>query len=82
MKLTENQILALVDLRDGEWRYGISIRGRHALPSLRKRGLVYQDYGGSGKGADQWQITTKGHAAMMLSATIAHLRPLPVAHPD
>jgi hypothetical protein len=72
MKLTDNQIKALVDLQHGNWSYGISIRGRHALPSLRKRGFVYQ-MGGSGKGADQWQISPAGLEAMKRCATTAHL---------
>lgn len=71
MKLTENQIMALVDLSDGELRYGISIRGRHALPSLRKRGLVAQLYGDGT--ADQWQIRPEGLTAMRAQATIRHL---------
>lgn len=71
-KLTESQLLALVDLRDGKRRYGISIRGRRALPSLVKRGLVFQHYGHMS--ADQWEISPKGKEAVLGRATVAHLR--------
>lgn len=56
--MTENQLMALTDLRDGQWRYGISIRGRNSLTSLHKRGLVYLDR--RGDSALQWQITPAG----------------------
>lgn len=71
-KLTDTQLQALADLADGSWKYGISIRGRHSLPSLRKRGFVAQFYGDAS--ADQWQITREGRAAFCRLATIRHLR--------
>ena len=73
MKLTENQIIALVDLSDGDLKYGISIRGRRALPSLRKRGLVSQLYGDDRR-ADQWQIRPEGITAVRQLAIMWHLR--------
>lgn len=75
-KLTEKQLEALADLAHGEWTYGIKIRGRHALPSLRKRGLVSQHYGDVS--ADQWQITDAGRSALSKFGTIRHLPTLTV----
>lgn len=71
-KLTDLQLQALADLSDGELRYGISIRGRHSLPSLRKRGFVSQYYGAVS--ADQWQIRPEGLSALKQFGTIRHLR--------
>ena len=73
MKLTDKQIKALVDLRDGELHYGIHLRGRHALSSLKHRGLVYHIYGDGT--ADQWTISPAGIEALRQCATIAHLKP-------
>lgn len=73
--LTQNQILALVDLRDGQLRYGIHLRGRYALPSLKRRGLVYHIYGDGT--ADQWTISPAGIDAVNAHATIAHLKRTP-----
>jgi len=73
--MTDNQIKALVDLRDGEWKYGIHLRGRYALPSLKKRGLVFQHFGDGT--ADQWAISPTGLEAIKQCATIAHLRARP-----
>lgn len=72
-RLTDHQLEALADLVDGEWKYGIKIRGRRALPSLRKHGLVSQYYGDGT--ADQWQITRDGRAVFCKHGTIRHLRP-------
>ena len=72
MSLTDNQLMALADLSDGELRYGIGIRGRHSLPSLRKRGLVAQEYGEDS--ADRWQIRPEGMAAFKKFGSIKHLR--------
>jgi len=72
-RLTDNQLMALVDLRDGQLHYGISVRGRRALPSLVKRGMVAQLYGKNS--ADQWHILAPGFYAMKAQATIRHLRP-------
>ena len=53
--MTDYQLLALADIRDGQWHYGVDVRGRNALPSLQKRGFVTQD-----KSRKQWQITPEG----------------------
>lgn len=71
-KLTHKQIEALIDLNEGDWRYGIQVRNRRALPSLRKRGLVLQHYGIDA--ADEWKITDAGRVAINGQATIQHLR--------
>lgn len=71
-KPTYTQLLALADLSDGTLKYGISIRGRHALPSLRKLGYVSQCYGEGT--ADQWQIRLDGLAVLKKFGTIRHLR--------
>lgn len=56
--LTKNQIAALTSLRDGAWKYGISIKGRHSLTSLHKLGLV--NILRMSNQALQWQITPEG----------------------
>lgn len=71
-RLTDKQLTALADLADGSWKYGISIRGRHSLPSLRKLGFVAQYYGDVS--ADQWQITSAGKVALSEFGTVRHLR--------
>lgn len=53
--MTDYQLMALIDLRDGQWHHGADVRGRNALPSLQKRELVVQD-----KSRKQWQITPEG----------------------
>jgi hypothetical protein len=58
--MTDNQLAALYSLRDGQWRYGISINGRHSLTSLHKRGLVSLNRKSTGSSAIEWQITPEG----------------------
>lgn len=55
--MTNNQLLALADLRDGEWHYGKEIRGWNSLSSLHKRELVNKTSGMKGM---KWQITPEG----------------------
>lgn len=56
--MTDNQLNALYSLRDGKWKYGIAINGRHALTSLHKRGLVNMLR--MPNRAIQWEITPEG----------------------
>jgi hypothetical protein len=75
-KLTKFQLEALADLSDGQLKYGIHIRGRRSLPSLRRHGYVSQLYGDrrNGSSADRWQILPAGLAAFKQFGTIKHLR--------
>jgi len=65
--MTDYQLLALADLRDGEWHHGGDVRGRNALPSLQKREFVIQD-----KSRKQWQITPEG--LRILKEHMPHLK--------
>lgn len=56
--MTDYQLLALTDLRDGKPQYGIKIRGRNSLPSLYKRGFVCMLR--MPNRAIEWQITAQG----------------------
>lgn len=58
--MTDNQLSALYSLRDGKWKYGISIDGRHSLTSLHKLKLVDMLRHSNHNRAMQWQITPEG----------------------
>jgi hypothetical protein len=57
-RLTKNQLAALTSLRDGKWRYGISINGRHSLTSLHK--LMFVNQLRKSGSAIEWQIAPEG----------------------
>lgn len=56
--MTDQQLLALINIRDGKWHAGVTVGGRNSLPSLVKRGFVAQSTGRNG--AAHWQITPEG----------------------
>lgn len=67
--MTDYQLIALADLRDGEWHYGKEIRGWNSLSSLHKRGLVNKVSGMKGM---KWQITPEG--LKILKKHMPHLK--------